>query len=71
MHWFFELPVVLAAQSLLLLRVYDQPCGIASAINRGGARVKVGHTNMVEIEMPEIPASVREVVLPRDVRQRR
>ena len=63
--------MVLAAQSLLVLRVYDQPGGIASAINQGEARVNVGHTNMVEIEMLEIPGSVRKVRLPRDVRQRR
>ena len=71
MCWFFDLLVVLAAHSLLLLRVYDQPGGMASALNRGGARAKVGHTNMVEIEMLVIPASVGEVRLPRDVRQRR
>ena len=56
---FFELPVVLAAQALLLPRVQDQAGGIASVPSRGEARVAIEPTNGVEIEMLEMPVSDR------------
>jgi hypothetical protein len=62
--FFFERPVVLAGQ-VLLPRVQDQVGGMPLVINRGVARVEVGHTNVVEIE---IPTSERNDLL-RDVPQ--
>jgi hypothetical protein len=56
---FFEFPVVLAAQVLLLPCVQDQAGEIASGVNRG-ARVGAGRANRVEIEMLEISVSVHE-----------
>jgi hypothetical protein len=50
---------VLAVQ-VLLPCVQGQADGIASLINRRGARVEVGCANVVEIEMLEIPTSGRE-----------
>jgi len=54
----------------LLSCVQDHAGVIASVINRGGARVEVGHMK-VEIEMVEIPTSGREDHLTLDIPQRR